>query len=62
MNAVKNDNRKLIVLAPLKKIIVLHKNSITMKILFFIGCLLYVLSECGNSLFGKGKGGNKFKF
>ena len=33
-----------------------------MKILFFVGCLLYVLSECGNSLFGKGKGGNKFKF
>jgi len=34
-----------------------------MKILLFIGCLLYVLSECGTSLFGKGKGGgNNFKF
>ena len=31
-----------------------RKISTTMKLLFIIGCFLYVLSECGESLFGKG--------
>ena len=37
-----------------------RKISTTMKILFIIGVLFYVLSECGNSLFGKGGKSGKF--
>ena len=37
-----------------------RKISNTMKILLFIGMFLYVLSECGDSLFGKGGKSGKF--
>ena len=42
------------------KAIFLQKISTTMKILFIIGVFLYVLSECGNSLFDKGGKSGKF--